>query len=63
MSTERAPSQRIVQHADDYEQPPLPAGATCAYGQHELSAIHGYMFYRGLWYCLHCFMRHGPLQR
>ena len=63
MAVERAPSLRVLQHPEDFEQPQLPAGTHCAYGAScVLNATHGYMYFRGLWYCLQHFARHGPLQ-
>lgn len=60
MAVERAPSQRVLQHPEDFEQPD-PRSAVCAYGGHDLSAAVGYMFFRGTWYCFPHFARNGPL--
>ena len=59
---ERAPSERVQSHPEDFEQPQFFPGTRCAYG-HELDSAHGYMFFRDHWYCLLHFARNGPLQK
>ena len=42
VTVDRAPSERVVTHPEDFEQPQLPPGTHCVYGVHcELDATQG----------------------